>query len=243
MKETTLYESPIFEIRNLRVTYGFRRAVDDLSLSLESNQSLGILGLNGAGKSSTLRVLLGMQRARAGTVRLFGERPGSLRSLRALGYAPEDGTPPDYLTAEEYLRFVGNFRIGDRKTLKSQVGELLDWFELTGKKKIRDYSKGMRRRIVLAQAFLGNPRLLILDEPLNGLDPLMIIKLRDRLHLYMTGGGTVVFSSHILAEVEKTCSRVAILDKGQLQLSATLGEVVTEFGSVENAFAKKVGNS
>jgi ABC-2 type transport system ATP-binding protein len=243
MKETNVTEAPVFEIRNLRVVYGFRCAVDNLSLSLKTGESLGILGVNGAGKTSTLRGLLGMLKPRRGSISLFSGKPGALRTLRSIGFAPEDGVPPDYLTAAEYLSFAGSFRISDRATRKRQVSELVDWFELTGRKRIRDYSKGMKRRVVLAQAFLGDPPLLILDEPLNGLDPLMIIKLRDRIHLYMKNGGTVLFSSHILAEVEKTCSRVAILDQGQLKLDSPLDSILKEFGSVENAFASKVGKS
>lgn len=232
--------APIFALSGLRVTYGFRCAVDDLSLSLSSGQSLGLLGLNGAGKTSTIRALLGMIRPRKGTVAIFGGKPGSPKSFKRIGFAPEDGLPPEYLTAEEYLGFVGRFRISDRIERKRQVAELLEWFELHPKKRIKSYSKGMKRRLILAQAFIGQPDFLILDEPLNGLDPLVIIKLRDRLDAYRAKGGSILYSSHILNEVEKSCSHIAMLSAGKLVCLAPVEEVKAEFGSVESAFAAKI---
>lgn len=233
--------SPIFELRNLRVAYGFRAAVDDLSLTLVKGQSLGLLGVNGAGKTSTIRALLGMLRPKKGTIQVFGHAAGNTKVFRRVGFAPEDGIPPEYLSAHEYLHFVGAFRIKDRQRRKEEVKEILEWFDLNPQKKIRDYSKGMKRRLVLAQAFLGNPELLILDEPLNGLDPLVIIKLRDRLQSYREQGGTILFSSHILAEVEKTCTDIAILSQGKLVYTGSRQNAVSEFGSIEGAFAKLVG--
>lgn len=234
-------DTPVFEIDQLKMTYGFRVAVDNLSLMLRKGQSLGLLGINGAGKTSTIRALLGMRRPQKGKVKIFGLSPGDTKTFRRLGFAPEDGVAPEYLTAEEYLSFVAAFRIKVRAKRKEEVGELLNWFELSPKKKIRDFSKGMKRRLVLAQAFLANPELLILDEPLNGLDPLVIIKLRERLQLYQDQGGTILYSSHILSEVEKSCSDIAILSRGQLVYRGTRQEAIGEFGSIENTFAKLVG--
>lgn len=239
--QETSTEPLIFDVKSLRVAYGFRVAVENLSLNLKRGQSLGLLGINGAGKTSTIRALLGMLRPRSGDVKVFGLRPGDRKIFRRLGFAPEDGAAPEYLSAEEYLSFVAAFRIKNRTQTKEAMGELLDWFELNPKKKIRDYSKGMKRRLILAQAFLGKPELLILDEPLNGLDPLIIIKLRERLQKYQDQGGTILYSSHILSEVEKTCSDIAILSRGQLIYRGARHEAIAEFGSVETAFAKLVG--
>jgi ABC-type multidrug transport system ATPase subunit len=230
---------PIFQIEGLQVNYGFRTAVDSLSLSLQRGMSLGLLGLNGAGKTSTIAALLGMLRPRRGTVRLFGEKPGSPRLFSRLGFAPEEAVPPEFLSGEEYLSFVGELRVKNSVERKKQVSALLQWFELDPAKRIRQYSKGMRRRLILAQAFLGNPDLLILDEPLNGLDPLIIIKLRERLEAYRASGGTVLYSSHILNEVEKSCSDIAILFQGKLILNAPVPDLVRDYGSVESAFAAK----
>lgn len=235
--------APIFEMKELSVSYGFRRAVEGLNLSHLAGGSLGLLGVNGAGKTSTIRALLGMLKPTRGSITLFGDVPGRPRTFQKIGFAPEDGLPPEYLSAQEYLSFVGGFRIRDGGTRAKEIRELLEWFELVPQKKIRDYSKGMKRRLLLAQAFLGNPPLLILDEPLNGLDPLIIIKLRQRLDGYRKAGGTVLFSSHILTEVEKSCSDVAILSQGKLVCCTKVESLVKEFGTVEAAFAAKVGGA
>ncbi len=240
MKPST---DPIFVIHGLSIQYGRHQAVTDLSLQLIRGRSLGLLGANGAGKTSTIRSLLGMVKPTQGKVSIFGESPGSLGVFKRLGYAPEDGVPAEYLTGQEYLGFVGSFRIREAKRRVKESRELLEWFELDSKKKIKDYSKGMKRRLLLAQALLGNPEFLILDEPLNGLDPLIIIRLRERLEAYCTAGGTLLFSSHILAEVEKTCTDVAILSKGVLACSAPVSDLVKQFGSVESAFASKVSGT
>jgi len=230
----------IFNIQNVRIAYGLRCAVDNVSLELKQGRSLGLLGINGAGKTSTIRAILGMLRPRRGKLTVFGHRPGHYKTFKRIGFAPEDAVPPEYLTAREYLAFVGAFRIKDRGRRRREVDELTGWFELQRNKKIRDFSKGMKRRLVLAQAFLGQPEFLILDEPLNGLDPLVIIKLRQRLDDYRKAGGTILYSSHILAEVEKTCTDIAILSKGKLIAFDTTKRLIEEFGSVERAFAEKV---
>lgn len=227
----------IFEIASLTVAYGSRTAVDGLSLKLEKGTCLGLLGANGAGKTSTVRALLGMCKPKSGTVSVLGEKPGLARSFRRIGFAPEDGSPPEYLSGREYLRFVASYRIADRAARKSEIEGLLEWFELDPKKKIREYSKGMRRRITLAQAFLGKPDLLILDEPLNGLDPMVILRLREKLQQYISAGGSALYSSHILSEVEKTCQVVVILSRGKQLAFSPTENLVRDHGSVENAFA------
>jgi len=234
-------ETTAFEMSGVRIQYGVRCAVEDLSLSLKQGGALGLLGLNGAGKTSTIRALMGMLRPSRGTVTVFGGTPGNPKIFRKIGFAPETAFPPEYLTAREYLSFVASFRLGDRIARKREVAESLEFFELSPAKKIREYSKGMVKRLILAQAFLGSPEMLVLDEPLNGLDPLVIIKLRQKLDQYRGRGGAVLYSSHILAEVEKTCTDIAILSQGKLVCRAPLAEVLSEHGSVENAFAAKVG--
>ena len=235
--------SPIFEISQLKVNYGFRCAVDDLSLSQKPGVSLGLLGLNGAGKTSTIRTLLGMVRPRAGQVKVLGQKPGSVKVFKHIGFAPEEGTPPEYLSGEEYLGFVAELRISDREERKRQVMELMEGFELPAKKRISEYSKGLRRKVILAQAFMGKPDFLILDEPLNGLDPIFILRLRQRIESYVAAGGTALISSHILAEIEKTCHEVAILHLGKLVCLSSVDALMKEFGSIETAFAKKIGKA
>lgn len=227
------------ELQNIKVNYGRNCAVDGVSFGLNGGDSLGLLGANGAGKSTTLKAMLGMVRVQTGHISILGLKPGAVRAFESLGFAPEEGTPPEYLTGREYLSFIASMRGRG----PDEAGKLLEWFELVPTKKVRDYSKGMKRRLVLAQAFVGDPKLLILDEPLNGLDPLMIIKLRDRLNEARSRGSTVIYSSHILSEVEKSCNRVVVLDRGRLVCDSLVSKLVEEFGSVEAAFAAKVGRA
>lgn len=225
-------------VSGLSVSYGRRPAVRSLSFDLKKGGSLGLLGANGAGKTSTLRALLGMVSPNEGSVHLLGSPPG-VGVYGKIGFAPEEATPPEFLTGLEYLRILG----GLKGAATEEAAALMDWFELEPHRKIGDYSKGMRRRIVLGQAFLGEPALLILDEPLNGLDPLMIKRLRERLEGYLKAGGSLLFSSHILAEVEKICSDVVILSRGELKASSPVAPLVEKHGSVEEAFSHLVGGS
>lgn len=228
----------VAEVKDLEIRYGMRKAVKGISFQVSPGESIGLLGANGAGKSSTLRALLGMQRFSHGSVSVFDNKPGSIKTLSMTGFAPEEGAPPDYFTGKEYLSFIQRIKALAPIDFK-EVDELLSWFEIDPQKKIREYSKGMKRRLTLAQAFLGKPRLLILDEPLNGLDPLIIVKLREWLNSRKNSDTSLIYSSHILSEVEKVCSRAIILKEGKVILDSSIPEIVSRFGSVEGAFTQK----
>lgn len=234
-------QTKLLFIEGLGIRYGRRAAVDGLTFALQKGEAVGLLGVNGAGKTSTLKAVLGMLRPSAGKISFLREAPGSPRAFTQLGFAPEDSVAPEYLSAREWLKFTGAFRLKDSETLNNSVDELLSWFELRGEESVRAYSKGMKKRLLLAQAFLGDPAFLILDEPLNGLDPIIIMKLRERLERYVSKGGTLLYCSHILAEVEKVCRRILILSQGKLVCDASSEDLIREYGSVEVAFAKKVG--
>jgi len=234
--------SSLIEVTQLEMRYGLTRAVQGTSFSIGPGESVGLLGLNGAGKTSTLKALLGLYPVSKGSVTVFGHGPGSVAALKKIGFAPEDGCPPDYLTGQEYLQFVASLKFRSH-TVAPEVSELLNYFELDPKKSVRDYSKGMRRRLILAQALMARPELVILDEPLNGLDPLMIIKLRERLNQTTQQGSALLYSSHILSEVEKCCNRVIIMKEGRIVLDQSLEKLIQEFGSVENAFSRSVGTA
>ncbi len=236
MSTATIVPTPIVQIENLVVQYGRAKAVDNVTLRLEKGESLGLLGANGAGKTSSLKALMGMLRPKEGSIRVFGETPGTPSVLGRVGFAPEDALPPDRCTGKEYLEFVARVRrLSTGDTLK-EAAALLQDFDLAPHKLVRDYSKGMKRRLVLAQAFVGRPELMVLDEPLNGLDPLIIVSLRNRLEKYRLEGGTLLYSSHILAEVEKSCTRVFVLRSGKAVLDLPTSEVLAQYGSVERAF-------
>lgn len=231
------------DVSDLEVRYGFRVAVECVSFRVSSGECLGLLGVNGAGKTSTLGAVLGMLKPSQGRVSVFGGRTGTPAAFRRIGFAPEDGIPPEFLTTREYLEFVGGLKVSDAAERKRQMNELMTFFELAPGKKIREFSKGMKKRIVLAQAFLGTPDLLVLDEPLNGLDPLVIMKLREVIHKHLSRGAAIIYSSHILTEVEKSCSHIALLKQGKLIYQGDLRSTVSEFGSVEVAFATKAGGA
>lgn len=228
------------EVQDLTVRYGFRTAVSALNLIVPRGGAVGLLGANGAGKTTTLHAILGYLRPKSGKISLLGQGKAGPKVFRHIGFAPDDGCPPEYLTGKEYLNFVGSYRVPDRQARKAEVDHWLAWFELDPRKRVSGYSKGMKRRLGLAQALIGKPDLVVLDEPLNGLDPLFILKLREGLEKYVAGGGTLLFSSHILAEVEKVCSEVAILADGKLMVQSSVTDLIAQYGSVEKAFEAKV---
>jgi ABC-2 type transport system ATP-binding protein len=206
-------------------------AVDGVAFRVEREQILGLLGPNGAGKTTTLRMLMGLIRPSAGSLTVFGEeiRPGAA-VLRRIGAFVEGPGPLPHLSGMENLRLY--WRSTGRPFSESHLDHVL---EIAGlgeaiNRRVRSYSHGMRQRLAIAQAMLGLPDLLVLDEPTNGLDPPQIRALREVLRSYATDGRTVLISSHLLAEVEQTCTHVIVMDRGRHLASGTVAEIV---GSTE----------
>ena len=209
----------MIEIEHLTKRYGGHTAVSDLSFTVDSGQIYGFLGPNGAGKSTTMNIMTGCLSATEGAVRIDGhdifEEPEQAKRL--IGYLPEQ--PPLYMneTPEEYLRFVGEAK-GLRGTeLERQINEVIRQTGIEGvaRRRISALSKGYKQRVGIAQALLGNPKVIILDEPTVGLDPIQIIEIRDLIkELGQTH--TVIFSSHILSEVQTICDQIIMIAKGKL---------------------------
>ena len=205
----------IIEVNGLTKHYGSKRGINDVSFQVEEGEIFGFLGPNGAGKTTTIRLLMALLRADAGTARIAGLDcwSQSVEIKRLIGYLPGEPALDPNLTGGQILAYFGHLRGGvDQAYLK----QLIQRFDLDPTRKFRQYSSGNKRKVVLIQAFMHRPRLLILDEPTNALDPLnqqefdrMIREVRDE-------GRTVFLSSHILTEVESTCTRVAIIRAGQL---------------------------
>ena len=205
-----------------------RRVLDRLSLEVEAGEVFGFLGPNGAGKTTTLKLLLQLVFPTSGQARILGRPPGDPAAKQRLGYLPENPYFYDYLTAEELLSYFGGLlglRSADRRR---RVSALLDEVGIGAERRLqlRKFSKGMLQRVGIAQALLNEPDLVILDEPMSGLDPLgrrdvrqLILRLRDR-------GCTVFFSSHVLSDAETLCSRVAILAKGRLVANGRLSDIL-----------------
>lgn len=209
----------MISVEHLTKYYGNFLAVDDISFHIKEGHVYGFLGPNGAGKSTTMNIMTGCLSATSGHVRIDGhdifEEPDEAK--RQIGYLPEH--PPLYLndTPMEYLRFVGEAKGLRGEELDRQVGEVIRKTGIAGvrNRRISNLSKGYRQRVGIAQALLGNPKVIILDEPTVGLDPLQIIEIRDLIK-ELGRSHTVIFSSHILSEVQAICDQILIISKGKL---------------------------
>ena len=215
----------MIEIQNVSKRYGDKYAVKDASFTIKKGEILGFLGRNGAGKTTTMNIVTGYISATAGRVLLDGhdilEEPRLVK--RHIGYLPEH--PPVYLdmTVDEYLRFVCAIKEVKPAHIKNHIGDICELVRITDVRKrlIKNLSKGYRQRVGLGQALVGNPEMLILDEPTVGLDPRQIIEIR-RLIKDLSAEHTVVLSSHILHEVADVCERVVIINNGLIVAQDTL---------------------
>ncbi|WP_297290139.1 ABC transporter ATP-binding protein [uncultured Flavonifractor sp.] len=209
----------MISMEHLTKCYGDLLAVDDLSFEINEGHVYGFLGPNGAGKSTTMNIMTGCLSATAGRVSIDGydifDSPGEAK--RRMGYLPEQ--PPLYLneTPEEYLRFVGQAKGLKGAELEGQIREVMEQTRIgeVRRRTISALSKGYRQRVGIAQALLGDPRVIILDEPTVGLDPIQIIEIRDLIK-QLGKTHTVIFSSHILSEVQAICDRILIINQGKL---------------------------
>jgi ABC-2 type transport system ATP-binding protein len=225
-------------ITDLTKTYdGDRRAVDGLSLRVDKGQVLGLLGPNGAGKTTTLRMLMGLIHPDAGEIRIFGYRirPGAPVLARLGSFVEGPGFLP-HLSGRENLELY--WRATGRALADAHMDEALEIADLGPAldRAVRTYSHGMRQRLAIAQAMLGLPDLLVLDEPTNGLDPPQIREMRQVLAGYAAAGRTVIVSSHLLAEVEQTCTHVVVMLGGQRAGGGSVDEVIGPEGRLEDAF-------
>ena len=214
----------VIEISGLVKTFGSVRALDDLALEVHPGEVHGFLGPNGAGKSTTIRVLLGLLRADAGHVKLLDGDPwkDAARLHRRLAYVPGEVNLWPGLTGGEVIDLLGRLRGGLNEARRS---ELLERFQLDPTKKGRAYSKGNRQKVALVAALSSDVELLLLDEPTAGLDPIMESQFQRCVDEFRNQGGTVLLSSHILAEVERLCDRVSILREGHVVECGTLAEL------------------
>lgn len=209
----------MIKVEHLTKKYGEVLALDDLSFEIEEGQVYGFLGPNGAGKSTTMNIMTGCLSATAGSVTIGGhdvfEEPDAAKRL--IGYLPEQ--PPLYMneTPLEYLRFVGEAKGLRGNELAAQINEVAEQAGTSGvlHRRIGDLSKGYRQRVGIAQALLGKPRVIILDEPTVGLDPLQILEIRDLIRS-LGQSHTVILSSHILSEVQAICDNILIIAHGRL---------------------------
>ena len=239
----------LIEVKNLVKQYGTHLALDDLSFTVEDNEIFGFLGPNGAGKSTTMNIITGYLAPTSGTVSIDGhdivEDP--IGAKRLIGYLPE--LPPLYMdmTPREYLKFVAEAKGVKKAELKGEIDRVMEKTAITDVQNqiIKTLSKGYRQRVGMAESIIGNPKVIIMDEPTVGLDPVQIIEFRDMIR-ELGKDHTVIISSHILAEISEICHKIMIIVKGKLVAIDTPENLARNFGedtntmSLEDIFLKFV---
>ncbi|HTV63518.1 MAG TPA: ABC transporter ATP-binding protein [Verrucomicrobiae bacterium] len=206
------------------------RAVDNVDFEVRRGEVFGLLGPNGSGKSTTVKLLLGLLNPTKGHIEVFGHSPRHVQTKARIGYLPEESYLYRYLNSRETLDFFGNLFQLSKGERENRAGQLLEMVGLgkTQTRAVGEFSKGMQRRIGLAQALINDPDLVILDEPTSGLDPIGCREVKDLILALARRGKTVILSSHLLSDVEDVCDRVVILFGGKIQASGTLKELLAK---------------
>jgi|HubBroStandDraft_5_1064220.scaffolds.fasta_scaffold41349_2 ABC-2 type transport system ATP-binding protein len=221
--------TPAIDTTDLTRRFGDFIAVQDVNLRVEAGQFFGFLGPNGAGKSTTIKMLTGLLAPTSGSIHILGEdlKQNSADVKRQIGVVPEGMALFGRLTAEEYLRFVGRMYGLDRATTVQRTHELLDFMQLADERKklIADFSHGMQKKLALAAAVIHGPRVLFLDEPFEGVDAVAAGTLKAMLQRMIARGATIFLTSHVLEIVERLCTHVAIIQRGQLVAQGSLEEL------------------
>jgi len=225
-------------------SYGTREAVRGIDLEIPAGQLVGLLGPNGAGKSTTIKMLTGMLTPTSGTAEVagFDVVRNPLEAKREIGYVPESGAVFDVLTAMEYLELVAALHSIPQAEVRARIERFLAFFELeaqdTRRKPLASFSKGMRQKVVLTAALLHNPRIVFLDEPLDGLDANTALQFKTLIQSLAREGKTIVYCSHILDVVERMCERVVIIHQGRILEDGTVPQILERSGapSLEQAF-------
>jgi ABC-2 type transport system ATP-binding protein len=233
------------ELSGVSKSYRGRRALIDVSLALPAGSALGLLGPNGAGKTTALRLLLGLCRPDAGRVDLQSYDPADPASRRGIGYLPERLVLPQRMEVEDFLALHGRLAglVGDR--LAYELDAVCEQTGISDRRleRIGSLSKGLAQRVGFAQALLGEPKLLLLDEPSSGLDPIGMRDAREWVAAARDRGCSVLISSHLLSEVERVCDRIVILYEGRVSAHGPIDEIVAEGEALEDAFVRLVGAS
>ena len=239
--EGTTYSDDVVVVRSLeKIFRDFwgrpkAKAINDVSFEVRKGEVFGLLGPNGSGKSTTIKVLLGLLNPTRGMVRIFGHSPRDVKTKERIGYLPEESYLYRYLNSAETLDFFGGLFALDAEEKKLRSEQLLEMVGLKGvqMRTVGEFSKGMQRRIGLAQALINDPDLVILDEPTAGMDPIGCREIKDLIKNLKARGKTVILSSHLLADVEDVCDRAVIYYGGKVQQYGTLDELLTERDTVQ----------
>lgn len=239
--------APALELLHLTKRFGEKVAVDNLNLTVPQGAFLGLLGRNGAGKSTTLKMATGLIDPTAGSVRVLGHdlRGAPIAARRLMGVVPEDMALLELLTGRQYLRFVGRMYGLDDGTADRRGAELCETLDLRPGPRtlVADYSFGMKKKLAFSAALLHGPRILFLDEPFEGIDAVTNRTIKDILLALRDRGVTLILTSHILEVVERLCPDIAIIDEGRLLGHGPLGALLDGGGSLERRFLELVGGA
>jgi ABC-2 type transport system ATP-binding protein len=220
MAQTALAPAPTLALDNVFFSYGGAEVLHGISFGLAKGEIVGLLGPNGAGKSTTIKIIAGILSAGSGTVSVAGlELPEkAIEVKRRIGYVPEAAGLYESLTGQEFLELIGRLHEIEEEILQKRIGGVLETFGLVSDRvsRLDSYSKGMRQKILIGAALLHNPELILLDEPLTGLDVNSAMLVKDLLAALAAEGRTILYSSHVLDVVERVCNRVIIIHQGSL---------------------------
>ncbi len=241
---------PVVRFEGLTRTFGDLVAVDHVTLSVGEGEFFGFLGPNGAGKSTTIKMATGLLKPTSGSIRIFGmdpyERPLEVKAL--MGVVPEEVPLYERLKGREALEFSGRIYGLDGAAARERAGDLIRWLGLeeAASSLIVDYSQGMKKKVALGCALIHRPRLLFLDEPFSGIDPIALRGIKEVLQQMVKEGTTIFFSSHIMELVERLCTRVAVLHRGAIRALGTVPEMRAALGlpedaTLEDVFVRAVG--
>ncbi|MBU1469553.1 MAG: ABC transporter ATP-binding protein [candidate division Zixibacteria bacterium] len=234
-------------VSQLYKSFGQIEAVKDLSFNVSQGEIFGLLGPNGAGKTTTITMIVGMQDPTSGTIEVAGRNVATepTEVKKRIGYVPENCALYENLTAREYLELIGNLHHLPRDRISSQIEKLMRYLDLEEEidRRMTGYSKGMKQKILLTSALLHNPDLMILDEPFSGLDSNSAAVFKQLITQLSHAGKTVIFSSHVLEVVEKLCTRLLIIHKGEKLAEGTTDEIMAQAGeaSLTRAFSQLTG--
>ncbi len=235
----------VIETRGITKRYGDLTAVDHVSLSIDDGELFGLLGPNGSGKTTTIKMLTGQLQPTRGSARVADIDPARhpLQVKRAVGIIPEQETPPSFLTAEEYLQFVAAIR--DIDSLEERLDRWFSRLDFAGQRNVlcKDLSRGTRQKLMFAQAFLHGPSIAFVDEPLINLDPVIQRTVKDYMLNYVAGGGTIFLCTHVLEIAEEICSRVGIIHRGTLLRDLSMDEATAGGMRLETVFLDAVAEA
>ncbi len=240
---------PAIDVSHFRKTYGSILAVSDLSLSVAAGEVRGLLGPNGSGKSTLMKTLVGLLKPTSGTVKILGHdvERDQLVVKRLAGYVPESPRMYEFLTATEYLDFIADVRGLSYQEKKERITRFLSALDLEGKEGdlISSYSQGMKQKVAIMAALLHRPKVLLFDEPLNGLDPKSARVVKELIHELSNEGVSTIFSTHVLEIAEAICDRITILQNGLVLAEGTAQELREKAGlpgsGLEEVFLKLTG--